>query len=387
MNSLFDNRIIAGSILWTSSIVVLTVHRRCHHNNLQSGSSSPSKQSESIAHLRDRAELPALSSLFLSLVLGTPIQASHGDNGNGCCPDGSIVSISVGNFIPSRDELSKFRSLCGSSNTTLSHLLPHVLGQRCLLTLLADPRSKKVIPFSLLGALHLRSYFEIIDNTRMGRFIDAEVSTAQTSNFAMTASLWGTSWSPNGKGTEIVLTLTLHESVGNSLFDIWRETLIWYSPNTLRDGEGPHSTAAQIIEKLNAACPDFKNLDRKDDSSVLNAFACKTSETTEFGWLSGDVNPIHMSTPMAWLFGQRSRIAHGAMVVAKALSYLEQEYPLSLSSIHQSFGVALKGPVPCGSSVTLQLPPPCDTGALGGVDLYSNMNTRPSICLRAFKSS
>jgi hypothetical protein len=345
------------------------------------------KQSEHVANLKDRDQLPTLFSLFLSIVWGTPSKACDGDAGNDCCPDGSLVSISVGNFIPSRDELSELRSLCGSSNAMLSHLLPHVLGQRCLLTLLAHPRSKKIIPFSLLGALHLRSYFEILDNSRLRRYIDVDASTVSASNFAMTASLWGTSRSPNGKGTEIVLTLTLHESDDKSSKEVWRETLIWYSPNTLRGGEGPHSTAEQMIDKFNAVCPDFKNLDKKDDISVSNAFVCKSSETTRFGWLSGDVNPIHMSTPMAWLFGQRSRIAHGAMAVGKALSYLERQSPLLLSSIHLSFGVALKGPVPCGSSLTLQLSPPCDTDALGGVDLYSNMNTRPSICMRAFKSS
>lgn len=344
------------------------------------------KQSESIARLKDRNQLPELLSLFLSIVLGTPIKACGGDAGNDCCPDGSLVSISVGNFIPSRDELSELRSLCGSSNAMLSHLLPHVLGQRCLLTLLTHRRSKKIIPFNLLGALHLRSYFEILDNSRLRRYIDVDASAASASNFAMTASLWGTSRSPNGKGTEIVLTLTLHESDDKSSNEVWRETLIWYSPNTLRDGDG-HSSATQIIEKFNIVCPDFKNLDKKEDISVSNAFVCKSSETTRFGWLSGDVNPIHMSTPMAWLFGQRSRIAHGAMAVGKALSYLERQSPLLLSSVHQSFGVALKGPVPCGSSVTLQLSPPCDADALGGVDLYSNMNTRPSICLRAFKLS
>eukprot|EP01033_Poteriospumella_lacustris_P019188 gene19188-13861_t len=88
----------------------------------------------------------------------------------------------------------------------------------------------------------------------------------------MTASFWGTSRSPNGKGTEIVLTLTLHESDDKSSNEVWRETLIWYSPSTLRGGEGPHSTAEHMIDKFNAVCPDFKNLDKKEDISVSNAF-------------------------------------------------------------------------------------------------------------------
>lgn len=380
-----NNSVVTGSILWISSVLIFSNHRRYFDKQSQQRQvehSSRTKRSESSDHFEDRDQLPTLLTLFLSILLGSS-KDIWGDAENDRDPDGSMLSISVDNFIPSNEERLEFRSLCGSSSTSLSHILPHVLGQRCLLTLLAHPFTKKIIPFNLLGALHLRSYFEVFDDSRMGRFIDGDHS----SKFSMKASLWGISPSPNGKGTEIVLSLTLKESDAECSNDVWRETLIWYSPKTIRGQEGFKGTATQIIEKFNDVCPDFKNLDKHDEASMINAFTCKISETSRFGWLSGDVNPIHMSTPMAWLFGQRSRIAHGAMVVGKALDHLERQFPGLLSPIHRSFAVTFKGPIPCGSSVTLQLPLHCDAGALSGVDMYDNKNSRPSICLRAYQSS
>ena len=61
-----------------------------------------------------------------------------------------------------------------------------------------------------------------------------------------------------------------------------------------------------------------------------------------------DYNPIHIATPLAWLFGFKKSIAHGMWVSARALGELE-----SIEDISE-FDLAFKGPVYTGSVVIVQ---------------------------------
>lgn len=329
--------------------------------------------------LKNRQELPTFKDLAINILVGEQKNKSIENIQN---ENGSLLSVSVEDFSFSPNEYNEFCQLCGDGMATISHIFPHVLGQTSLLALISHPQAKNVIPFSLIGAVHLRSYFETLDSTRLSDFINQRSNhVIGETTYSMNAELWGVVPSSNGKGTEIVLTLSLWGFAKNNLEEIWRETLIWYSSNKLPvNFTAPDSQAQKIISKLSQLCPDFSNISETVGDHMKDVSVCSGAETWRFGCLSGDVNPIHMSTPLAWMLGQKGRIAHGAMVIGKVLSVLEKTQKLNAASgILTQFGVSLKGPVPCGSTISLRLDP-----SLKKIDIFSGNSSRPSICLRSF---
>ena len=179
------------------------------------------------------------------------------------------------------------------------------------------------------------------------------------------------------KGTELVVTLELYHNTTNKL--IWKEVLILFSSKKYSIIDVP----AQILLKEYSNACDFTNLEEKE---IVEEGHIKIigDEIWRFSMLSGDVNPIHISNILALLFGQKGRIAHGAMVMGKALSLMD-----SIEAVHipNKLGVSFKGPTPCGAVVTVKKSnklQECNKDHCR-FDLICNGNNRPSICVRSLQ--
>ena len=100
-------------------------------------------------------------------------------------------------------------------------------------------------------------------------------------------------------------------------------------------------SSTSFTSQQNSGACDFTNLDEKD---VVENRHIKIigNDIWRFSMFSGDVNPIHTSNLLAYLFGQKGRIAHGVMVMAKALSLID-----NIEGVHipnNKLGVSFKGP-------------------------------------------
>jgi acyl dehydratase len=93
-----------------------------------------------------------------------------------------------------------------------------------------------------------------------------------------------------------------------------------------------------------------------DDASTdaallpLHEWQVTAADSRRYARLSGDWNPIHLSTPSARLFGLSTPIVHGMAALARAEAALEQQRGRPLRTITARF----RRPIPLGTAVTLQ---------------------------------
>jgi acyl dehydratase len=290
--------------------------------------------------VNDRNGLPSMISLFIRLLIGKKTPPSLVKEDTSSKKEKELLSVYVKEltFLPL--ELKEFIKLCGFSESSLFHVLPHVLGQRLLLALITNSH----FPFSLMGALHLKSFFEVYEARLLEDFIRTISASPTHGTFSMEAKYWG--MLPNVKhGTDIVVTLELFHN--ESKKPVWKEILILFSK---KKTTSTHPKAKEIYDHYHELY-NFTNLHEEGQEIHTHGdIQSKGKETWVYGLLSGDVNPIHMSSWLAKLFGQKGRIAHGMMILGKALTQLESRdsfVPLRLA-------VSFKGPVPCDSTVEIK---------------------------------
>jgi len=100
---------------------------------------------------------------------------------------------------------------------------------------------------------------------------------------------------------------------------------------------------------------------RKSNKKKIKPETIEENETDETNWLafkwflknntgikyarlSGDYNPIHISTPLAWLFGFKKKIIHGWYLLSRAVSEIEKETNMPAKSIEVNFLKAVNHP-------------------------------------------
>jgi acyl dehydratase len=139
--------------------------------------------------------------------------------------------------------------------------------------------------------------------------------------------------------------------------------------------------ASQLNTQYSTLC-DFSNL---ENYHVYDSITSTPDETWDYGILSGDINPIHMNGIAARLFGQKNgRISHGAMILGKALSFLENKGFI----LPNSFGVSFKGPMSCGSKIDVKLPADKKEDRENlNIDLEVVGNKRPNLCIRMYEKN
>lgn len=371
--------------------------------------------SKSHQRIPTRKELPGLVRTLMLLLFG-PKHSSKSKSQDS--QQGPLACLVVDNFELQADERLEFEGICGMSQAkedsndqnkyiAAMFMLPHVIGQSSLITLMVHPSQ----PLNLLGTLHLRSYIEILNKKLLLQWMhctSTETSfplPSQKENesirFSIETKFWGII--PAAKrGTELVLTLELIANEKNNQKKaelIWKEIMVIYSAKAFPKNKAPDAEALNILSQYSPSSPEkereetdrlltdkkqslsFVNLESFNEIGRINASG---TDTWRFSQLSGDFNPIHTSDILAKLFGQKRRIAHGAMVISKALSFLARKN----KDVGNSIGFSFKGPTPCDSEVIINLE---DVNIANSVsqgssfDLQCKENSRPSICVRCYQ--
>lgn len=115
-----------------------------------------------------------------------------------------------------------------------------------------------------------------------------------------------------------------------------------------QEGKVRWSCTATFLRRgsfLEASDSQAYELKKLDFVNPVGSFAIPNNIGRQYARMCGDFNPIHISSPSAWLFGLKGSIAHGMWVAARALPILNKEAT--------SLELAFKGPVFTGGHVEL----------------------------------
>ncbi len=208
--------------------------------------------------------------------------------GGGEVPELTLVlnAVSV-----DRDRLASYARVCGFSlRDSLPATFPHILAFPLQLSLMTDSS----FPFPAIGLVH------IYNRITQRRPISA---TEQLS-----LRVWATPIEPHPRGSQF--SLRTEARVGDEL--VWEETSTNLRRGPSGDGRAPEVVSAEDLP-ANATWELPGDLGRR------------------YGSVSGDLNPIHLHSLSAKLFGFRSAIAHGMWTTGRCLAALEPRLPPSFT--------------------------------------------------------
>jgi acyl dehydratase len=213
------------------------------------------------------------------------------------------------NIDPQR--LAAYRNVCGfTDNGLLPPTYPHILAFALQMQLL----TAKEFPFPLLGLIHLSNRIRVL--RPMGSVNRARISV-QVQNLQ-----------PHAKGATFDLVTTLDDQLG----PLWEAESRMLCRGVKLDGEP--------IEEVLASTLAMTEVARWEAPSDIGR---------QYAKVSGDYNPIHLSTASAKLFGFPTAIAHGLWNKARTLAALAEHLPTANVEIEVQF----RKPVRLPSEVTL----------------------------------
>jgi acyl dehydratase len=190
-----------------------------------------------------------------------------------------------------RDRLAAYDKVCGFPlRDQLPSTYPHVLAFPLQLRLMTDP----AFPFPALGLVHMEN---VIRQRR-------PIMAGET----MSLKVWATSLEPHSRGTSF--TLRTEARVADEL--VWEETstiLMRGQSSSEPDGakrQGPPT---------------------RQDLPVAATWRLPGDLGRRYGGVSGDLNPIHLHSLSARLFGFPTAIAHGMWTKARCLAALDPHLP------------------------------------------------------------
>lgn len=112
----------------------------------------------------------------------------------------------------------------------------------------------------------------------------------------------------------------------------------------------------KIVEARSRYLVKRKSNKKKIKSEIIEENESDATNWLTFKWLlknniglkyarlSGDYNPIHIATPLAWLFGFKKKIIHGWYLLSRAVSEIEKETNMPAKSIEVNFLKAVNIP-------------------------------------------
>lgn len=290
------------------------------------------------------------------------------------------LQLTIERFSFTPEELQQFQAMSSqhTSKASLYYVFPHFIALQAMISLVINPW----FPIHLVGAVHLRSYYLLPNIT----LLEDWLQQSQGNEYSLVVRYVGLVPIPK-KGTEIFLTMSIIHTHTETL--IWKETVVLYSTKRiLRTSEQIYEQqqdreAKELSQQLTQQF-DFTNI--VDTVEQTPSLMLLPSDTWNYAMLSGDINPIHLHPLFGKLLGQSGMIAHGALVVAKALECLTKEE--SVSSYPKQLGVSFKGPTPSDAKISLKTESQTNNKKIDNlynVDIYCENNKRPSICLRTSK--
>jgi acyl dehydratase len=251
-------------------------------------------------------DAPSLPALFARA-------AVTGRGRGGDLPDTRLARTGV---IADPAQLAGYARVCGFGLTDeLPPTFPHVLTFPLQVALMSD----RSFPLALVGLVHVRNRIEVLRPIGTGEALDLEV--------------WAERFATHRAGA----TVDLCASVTAGGEEVWRGRSTYLARKATAPGGAPASETDVEVGDL----PDGTIRWRVPDDIGRR-----------YAKVSGDVNPIHMSSLTAKALGFKRAIAHGMWVKARALAALEGRLPSATS-----VDVAFRKPLYLPSMVTLATAP------------------------------
>ena len=193
-----------------------------------------------------------------------------------------------------RERLTSYSRVCGFQlSDVLPATYPHILAFPLHLALMTDAS----FPFRAIGLVH------ISNQITQHRPIGAEETLA--------LRVWATPLEPHPRGKKF--SLRTEASAGDEV--VWEEV----STNLRRGGGG--ATAPREEERQREA----------EELPATATWRLPGDLGRRYASVSGDINPIHMHSLSARLFGFPSAIAHGMWTKARCLAALASRLPGALT--------------------------------------------------------
>lgn len=194
--------------------------------------------------------------------------------------------------------LKAYRDICGfKDGDTLPVVYPQIMAQPLTIYLM----TQKDFPLPLLGLVHLRNHIEQTRPLRADEQFDIRIATGESRDVKA------------GLEFDIVHEYRVGEEV------IWRAlmTVLYRVP-------GPKGGKSKPPE-LNPQLAEYRSFDVPADIG------------RRYASVSGDYNPIHLSSLSAKLFGFERAIAHGLWSMARCCAVLLPELPGEPKSLTGQF--------------------------------------------------
>jgi len=194
----------------------------------------------------------------------------------------------------SRRRLARYRGICGfSDDGCLPVTYPHVLAMPLQFAILTHPR----FAVRIMGLIH------VANEIRQARPLPADRAFALRS--------WIEGHRDADRGHEFDLYTSMEDAEGTA----------WLEKSTLlaRRAAGGRQAARSARQTLRYEKPGEGEETAAADVDVPRAVGRR------YGWLSGDLNPIHLADRGARLFGFDRAVAHGMWSMARALAALGRD--------------------------------------------------------------
>ena len=247
------------------------------------------------------------------------------------------ICLKLAKVCTDKNLLDKYNSLClFNSSEFLPITFPYVLAGPLHLALMAN----KLFPIKGAGLLHLRNRIKYNRQINISEEFVISVKTSESR------------FRPQGFEFDIVTEVEIDGE------KFWECKSTFLSRGKFQK-EDPPSADEEIFLKM-------------DKGSSNSEFSIPGNAGRVYAKVCKDYNPIHIATPLAWLFGMKRSIAHGMWVSARALG------EMNLTEIKE-FDLAFKGPVFTGSKVSIQK-------ESENFNLFTSGNKRPVILGRVVQS-
>jgi acyl dehydratase len=230
--------------------------------------------------------LPLFARAGLAMIPGASNLPIVGGGGGRELPDLTLV---LNHVAIDRDRLAAYDRVCGFAvGNRLPATYLHILAFPLQLALISDPS----FPFAPIGLVHIAN--RIVQHR--------PVLVSET----LSLKVYVGALAPHRRGVQF----SLHSKarVGDEL--VWEEV----STNLRRGVDGSDA----------AAGPDLPSV---EDLPTIATWKLPGDLGRRYGSVSGDLNPIHLHSLTARLFGFRAAIAHGMWTMARCLAALEPELP------------------------------------------------------------
>jgi hypothetical protein len=242
-----------------------------------------------------RLQFAHLPSPFVAF-LKAPFRGGRGVDGQRTIPP---IEAQLQGLRPNLDHVRRYAQLCGyASDHALPLTYPHVMAAPLHLAVMTH----RAFPLRLPGLVHVRnSVHQLRPLDRVERLdVSARVEGHRQAD----------------KGVEFDLHTQLWDSHG---------TPVWYSTSTY---------LAPSRQKRESSGWEPPPLDRY---RWLEEWDMPESLGRRYGWLAGDINPIHLHVLTARLFGFRRHIAHGMWAFARSVAGLTRDRSVPTASVDVVF--------------------------------------------------